>query len=51
VKQAITDLNEVGVKCVQVTFEDHLEQFYKQCGFFIFKGGIVDFKHMKWDGE
>jgi len=28
-----------------------LEPFYAQCGFHIFKGGIIDFKNMEWDGE
>ena len=49
VGRAVGDMKRAGVQCVQVTFEDHLEPFYAQCGFHIFKGGIIDFKHMTWD--
>ena len=44
VRRAILDLKEAGVRCVQVTFSGDLEPFYAQCGFHIFKGGIIDFK-------
>lgn len=46
VRRAIRDLRDAGVRCVQVTFADDLEPFYAQCGFHIFKGGIIDFKNM-----
>lgn len=44
-------MKQAGVQCVQVTFSDHLETFYSQCGFHIFKGGIIDFRNMEWEGE
>ena len=46
VKQAIGDVKQAGIRCVQVTFDDRLEPFYARCGFHIFKGGIIDFAHM-----
>jgi GNAT superfamily N-acetyltransferase len=46
VKTAVEDMKHTGVQCVQVTFDNHLEPFYAQCGFHIFGGGIIDFKHM-----
>lgn len=49
VRRAITDMKAAGVQCVHVTFDDHLESFYRQCGMHMFKGGIVDFKNMKWE--
>lgn len=49
VRTAITDIKQTGIRCVQVTFNDHLEYFYKQCGFHIFKGGMIDFKNMEWE--
>ena len=51
VRTAIQDLKEAGVRCVQVAFTDDLEPFYAQCGFHIFKGGIIDFKNMAWNEE
>ena len=51
VKRAIRDAKDAGIRCVQVTFEDHLDQFYAQCGFHIFKGGIIDFENMTWAGD
>ena len=48
VRTAIYDMKQAGIHCVQVTFKDHLEPFYRKCGFHIFKGGIIDFKHMEW---
>ena len=50
VQCAIRDMRQAGIRCVQVTFSDHLEPFYAQCGFHIFKGGIIDFRNMEWDG-
>lgn len=49
VHRAIRDLKDAGVRCVQVTFGNELEPFYAQCGFHILKGGIIDFKNMKWN--
>ena len=49
VRRAIRDLRDAGVRCVQVTFSRDLEPFYVQCGFHIFKGGIIDFKNVKWN--
>jgi len=46
VRRAIRDLQEAGVRCVQVTFNGEIEPFYAQCGFHIFKGGIIDFRNM-----
>ncbi|MCL5271077.1 MAG: GNAT family N-acetyltransferase [bacterium] len=51
VRRAIADMKQAGIQCVQVTFNEPLEAFYAQCGFHIFKAGIIDFKHMSWDGE
>ena len=51
VRRAVADMKQAGVQCVQVTFNDHLAPFYAQCGFHVFKGGIIDFKNMEWDGE
>jgi ribosomal protein S18 acetylase RimI-like enzyme len=51
VRKVITDMKRSGMQCVQVTFGDELEPFYARCGFHIFKGGIIDFKHMQWDEE
>ena len=49
VRRAIRDMKRAGIQCVQVTFNDDLEPFYRQCGFHIFKGGIIDFENMEWD--
>ena len=49
VRTAIADLKQACIRCVQVTFDDDLKPFYKQCGFHIFSGGIIDFKHMNWE--
>ncbi len=51
VRRAIGDMKEAGIQCVHVTFEDHLQPFYAQCGLGIIKAGIVDFKNMKWEVE
>jgi GNAT superfamily N-acetyltransferase len=31
-----------GIRCVEVIFKSHLEKFYRQCGFYIMKSGIID---------
>lgn len=46
VKYAIRDLKHDGIRCIQVTFEQGIKCFYEKCGFHIFGGGIIDFKHM-----
>ena len=51
VRRAVRDMKDAGVQCVQVTFDERLEPFYAQCGFHIFKAGIIDFKNMEWDDE
>ena len=47
VKWAIRDIQQAGIRCIQVTFDEHLEEFYAKCGFHIFRGGVIDFNHMK----
>jgi GNAT superfamily N-acetyltransferase len=42
VGRAIGELTADGIRCIQVTFDVHLERFYRHCGFYIFKGGIID---------
>jgi GNAT superfamily N-acetyltransferase len=42
VKAAIEALKADGIKCIQVTFNPHLESFYRACGFHVFKAGIID---------
>ena len=51
VRRAIVDMKETGVQCVHVTFDEHLEPFYAQCGLHIVKAGIVDFRNMEWNDE
>jgi len=51
VRKSIINMKQTGVQCIHATFNDHLEPFYAKCGFHIFKGGIIDFKNMKWDEE
>lgn len=51
VRRAIREIRQAGVRCIQVTFTDELEPFYKRCGFHIAKAGVIDFNHMEWDGE
>jgi GNAT superfamily N-acetyltransferase len=46
VQRAIRDMKDAGIQCVQVTFDEKLRDFYRKCGFFIFGGGVVDFKHI-----
>ena len=50
VRTAVRDLKAAGIRCVQVIFTDDLEPFYSRCGFHIFKGGIIDFQNMEWNG-
>jgi len=47
VRTAAADVKRAGIRCLQVTFNDDLEPFYKKCGFHIFKGGIIDFRNME----
>jgi GNAT superfamily N-acetyltransferase len=49
VRRAVADLKRAGVQCVQVTFNEELEPFYTQCGFHVFKAGIIDFNTMQWE--
>ena len=46
VEKAIADIKAAGIRCIQVTFNENLQPFYKKCGFHIIKGGIIDFKTM-----
>jgi GNAT superfamily N-acetyltransferase len=39
---AVTALTADGIKCIQVTFNPNLEEFYSSCGFYIFRAGIID---------
>ena len=48
VRRVIGDMKKAGIQCVQVTFNEELTGFYERCGFHIFGGGIIDFKHMDW---
>ena len=50
VTRVISDLKSAGIQCVQVTFNEELTGFYQGCGFHVFGGGIIDFKHMDWQG-
>ena len=42
VDAAIAGLTCDGIRCIQVTFDSKLESFYRECGFHIFRGGIID---------
>ncbi len=42
VKKAIVDLKSEGIECIQVTFCQQLEAFFKKFGFRICKAGIID---------
>ena len=45
VKYAVDALTEDGIQCVWVTFDeqlDHLDRFYRLCGFDIQKAGVFD---------
>lgn len=44
VECAIRDVKAAGIRCVQVTFGDHLRAFYQRCGFHLVSGGIIDFQ-------
>ena len=44
---AVTALRADGIKCIQVTFNPELESFYRDCGFHIFKAGIIDNDHLE----
>ena len=46
-KSAIRFLQKKKIKCIQVTFENHLLPFYKKLGFHIFSAGIIDRDTMK----
>ena len=49
VERAIQDMQDAGVRCMQVTFSEDMREFYVKCGFHIFGGGIIDFKNMDWN--
>ena len=49
VRKAVADVKQAGIQCVQVTFSEDLAPFYAQCGFHIFRGGIIDFANMAWE--
>ena len=51
VRRGIKDMQDAGIRCVQVTFTENLRDFYARCGFHIFGGGIIDFKTMDWEAE
>lgn len=42
VQRAIHDLQQDGIRCVEVLFEPRLESFYRKFGFFMLKAGIID---------
>ena len=42
VEAAVAALTADGIKCIQVTFDAYLEDFYRSCGFYIFRAGIID---------
>ena len=46
VDRAIQDIKKSGIPFIQVVFDSLLEDFYKNCGFHIVMGGIIDFEHM-----
>jgi len=48
VRRVAGDIRDAGIQCIQVTFDKALTGFYERCGFHIFGGGIIDFKHMEW---
>jgi GNAT superfamily N-acetyltransferase len=45
VQRAVAELTADGIKCIQVTFNPEHETFYRDCGFHIFKAGIIDNDH------
>ena len=42
VDAAIAGLTSDGIRCIQVTFDSNMESFYRERGFHIFSGGIID---------
>lgn len=42
VRHAVGELKAAGIRGVHTTFVPELEPFYRSCGFYIFKGGIID---------
>jgi ribosomal protein S18 acetylase RimI-like enzyme len=42
----IQDIRDAGIRCLQVTFSEDLRDFYAGCGFYLFGGGIIDYKVM-----
>ena len=42
VGRAIADLAADGIQQVETTFHPRLEAFYQDCGFHIFKAGVID---------
>ena len=42
VSKAIAELTKDGIRCIQATFRPKHEGFYRRCGFYIFKAGIID---------
>jgi chloramphenicol 3-O phosphotransferase len=42
VQRAIHDLQQDGIRCVEVIFEPRLESFYRKFGFFMLRAGIID---------
>ena len=45
VREAIKYAKSIGVQCVHVTYDRDLEDFYRNCGFHIIGGGIIDFRN------
>jgi len=46
VRETVKYAKSIGVQCVHVTYNRDLEDFYRDCGFHIFGGGIIDFRNM-----
>lgn len=42
ITQAIESLTADDIQCIEVLFVPELERFYRQCGFHIVAGGIID---------
>jgi GNAT superfamily N-acetyltransferase len=51
VRRGIQDVKDAGIRCVQVTFDENLREFYTRCGFHIFGGGVIDLKQTNWNVE
>lgn len=45
VKKAIDECKANGIEWIHVDFEEHLEAFYKQCGFINTKAGLINLKN------